>query len=298
MKGLLKDSGVFFRLIQLLLVALICSSFAIFLGAVITSGMESELAVLRTLQLLQSVFSFLVPPFILAYLWSTQPVSFLQLDKKSNWKFFLFVIVLMLVAVPFINLLADLNSKVKLPDFLSGVESIMQLLEKQAEKQTEKLLETHHWAGLLFNIFLVAIIPALGEELFFRGSLQNTLNRQISTTGAIWIAAFVFSAVHFQFYGFIPRMLIGAFFGYLLVWSGTIWLPITAHFTNNAVIVIFHYLSINGYKVPDIDKIGTGSNWWLGCICGLVFLAGLFVMRKCFSKSNIPPSLPSSETEA
>jgi hypothetical protein len=96
---------------------------------------------------------------------------------------------------------------------------------------------------------------------------------------AIWLAAFIFSAIHMQFFGFFPRLLLGAFFGYLLLWSGNLWLPIVAHFTNNGIAIVFYYLKYNGYKVPDIDTIGTGSTLWLG-IVSVVFLIFGFMWLK------------------
>ena len=99
---------------------------------------------------------------------------------------------------------------------------------------------------------------------------------------AIWLAAFIFSAIHFQFYGFVPRFLLGAFFGYLLVWSGNLWLPVLAHFTNNAVAIVFYYLKNNGFHVFDIDTLGTGNTLWIGYVSGLLTLIMIFLFRaKC-----------------
>jgi membrane protease YdiL (CAAX protease family) len=104
---------------------------------------------------------------------------------------------------------------------------------------------------LLLNVLMLAIIPALGEELVFRASLQKILGRWTGNYHlAIWLSAIIFSGIHFQFYGFFPRMFLGALFGYLLVWSGSIWLPILAHFLNNAMATVGAYvLQLEGKSI-------------------------------------------------
>jgi hypothetical protein len=122
---------------------------------------------------------------------------------------------------------------------------------------------------------VIAVLPAFGEELFFRGAIIRVFQDWKGFKTAIWITAFIFSAIHLQFYGFVPRFLMGAFFGYLLLWSENLWLPITAHFINNLLAVIFYYFKYNGYKIPDIDAIGTGNTLWIGIASGAL---GIFVI--------------------
>jgi len=96
------------------------------------------------------------------------------------------------------------------------------------------------------------------------------------------MTAIIFSTIHFQFYGFVPRMLLGAFFGYLLFWSENIWLPIVGHFINNVIAVVFYYLKFNGYKVPDIDSIGFGNTLWTGFASGAVGIFFFFILKHHF----------------
>jgi hypothetical protein len=110
--------------------------------------------------------------------------------------------------------------------------------------------------------------------------VQGIIQEKMNVKFAIWITAIVFSAIHMQFYGFLPRMLLGAFFGYLLFWSENLWLPIAAHFTNNAVAIVFYYLKYNGYKLPDIDTVGTGNTLWLGLISAAFAIYGFFWFKK------------------
>jgi len=192
----------------------------------------------------------------------------------------------MLVAIPFINMLSWLNQQIILPEALSEIEKMMQSSEVQIAEITEKMLNVSTLGALLFNVFLVAVVPALGEELFFRGTIQRLLSDWKGALFAIWITAFVFSAIHMQFYGFLPRMLLGAFLGYLLLWSGSLWLPIIAHFVNNSVAVVFYYLKFNGVKVIDVETIGTDDTLWLGIVSGIVCVFLGFLIRKNTRKAT------------
>jgi len=163
----------------------------------------------------------------------------------------------------------------------------------QLEEFTLKLVNVHSISDLLFNFLLIAVIAGLGEELFFRGILQKIFSEWRNAVLAIWLAAFVFSAIHLQFYGFFPRMLLGAFFGYLLYWSGNLWLPILAHTINNGLAVIFYYLKFNGYQVVDIDTIGTNETVYLGvisavltAICIILLRRNLFIPKHPHSEQN------------
>jgi len=110
---------------------------------------------------------------------------------------------------------------------------------------------------MLFNIFMIAIVAAIGEELIFRGVIQKIFARWTGNIHlAIIITGFLFSLIHLQFYGFFPRWLLGVMFGYLMVWSGTLWLPIFAHFVNNAVAVLVSYLIHKGTISEGIWEFG------------------------------------------
>ncbi|MCE5332534.1 MAG: CPBP family intramembrane metalloprotease [Bacteroidales bacterium] len=279
-KGIFKESGAFSKILQLIVVLIFVLLFTLLIVGLATNNDMSDIRNLKIMQLIQSVGMFVVPPLTLAFLWSEKPLHYLQLTTKLKLSSILLVVVLMIVAIPFINLITLLNQQMALPDFLAPVETWMKNSEAQAAALTEKMLNIHSIDGLLFNILLIAMIPALGEELFFRGTIQKLLTEWRSAIAGIWIAAFVFSAIHLQFYGFFPRMLLGAFFGYLLVWSGSLWLPIIAHFTNNAIAVIFYYLKYNDYQVVDIDVIGSGETLWLGIVGGVLTVGGIILIKK------------------
>ena len=133
--------------------------------------------------------------------------------------------------------------------------------------------------ALLINIGLLALLPALSEELSFRGTLQQILGNKAA---AIWVTAFIFSAIHMQFYGFVPRMLMGAMFGYVFVWTGSLWVPILMHFTNNGLAVLTYYLFDEcGENSKNIaDTIGAGDTWWLGVISIVITSLGLLIFYR------------------
>lgn len=286
LKGILAQSGIVSKLLLLVGTASIFTILGLSIWTIFTHGDISGINSLKWLQLVQSVGMFVLPPFILAYLWNDKPLHFLHFDKKIRLIDVSYVVIFMIIIIPFINLLGDLNHQLILPKAFSGIETWMKTSEEQATQFTEKLLDVHTFQGLFFNIFLISIIPAFGEELFFRGALQGSLQNWKGIKTAIWISAFIFSAIHLQFYGFLPRLLLGAFLGYLLFWSGNMWLPIIAHFTNNVIAIIFYYLKNNGHKLPDIDTIGTGNTLWLGIACGALAIFGFFQFKKHFNSKS------------
>ena len=236
----------------------------------------SDIGNLKTIQAFQTLCVFLLPPLCVAYLWSEQPIRWLHLNRvvipATIW---LLVPLSMVIAAPGVNLLAHLNRQLDLPAFLQSVEDIMKEMELRSELLTEQFLQVSTFGALLINILIMAFLPALGEELTFRGLLLQSLSARKHL--AIWIVAIIFSAVHFQFYGFIPRMLFGAYFGYLLLWTDSLWIPVLAHFTNNALAVIAAFIAYR-YQLDTAvtDNLGTGDTLWLG-ILSLCLTAALIV---------------------
>ncbi len=228
-------------------------------------GNMNDPAALPIFKMVQTVFAigaFVIPPFVIAYLFSMRPMEYLSLDKSSKAVTYVLIVALVLVITPLINFLGELNSHMHLPGFLKNVEEWMKASEEKAAVLTELFLKMDNTTDLIINLFMIALIPAIGEELLFRGIVQRifgTWSKNVHI--GVWTAAFLFSAMHMQFYGFIPRFLLGGLLGYLLVWSGNLWLPITAHFVNNAGAVIFAYLFQHGHIAVDPDKIGVESDF-------------------------------------
>ena len=264
---------------------------AIAMGAwmIIWGGSQSTES-LKWLQFIQTTATFLIPPILCAWLWDEEhkPFRWLRMDVPVQWQNILLAVVIMVCAVPGINLLADLNSRVELPKSLEFIEQILKSQEEAAAALTERFLQADNIGGLLLNIGLMALLPALSEELSFRGTLQQIIykdqNGKEQSTKihlAIWITAFIFSAIHMQFYGFVPRMLLGAMFGYVFVWSGSLWVPITMHFVNNGLAVLVYYLMGESENTKNIaDTLGAGDTWYLGVFSILITSLGLLIFYR------------------
>jgi|JTFP01.1.fsa_nt_gb membrane protease YdiL (CAAX protease family) len=278
-RSFFRDSGLLSRILQLLFLFFFFSLVVTALIAVLFgSGQQPE--TLRLQMILQRIFMFILPPLLVAYLWFDKPFSWLRLNKFPGLWQIVSVVVLSVVIVPFVNVLTALNAQMALPEWLSGVSEWMRTMEDSAAGLTNQLLNVNEPALLVQNMILVAVIPAIGEELFFRGGIQNIISDKKNIHLAVWISAFVFSAIHLQFYGFIPRMLLGGMYGYLLFWSGSLWLPVIAHFVNNGMAVLVYYLRYNGSSMPDPDTLGHGQQWWMAVVSALCTGALLFFLFK------------------
>ena len=261
------------------------TAIAMILWAVVSGGSHSTTS-LKWLQFMQTIATFLLPSILGAWIWSEghKPFTWLRLTQTTHWSHYLLAVGIMLCAVPGINFLADLNSRIVLPESLGFIEQILKQQEEAAAALTEQFLQADNIGVLLLNIGLMALLPALAEEVSFRGTLQQILAQgklkgQIHI--AIWATAFIFSAIHMQFYGFVPRMLMGAMFGYIFVWTGTLWVPILMHFTNNGLAVMAYYLIGENEESKNIaDTFGAGDTWWVGVISLLITSLGLLIFYR------------------
>lgn len=214
------------------------------------------LPVVRLMQVLQAIGMLVLPSAVLLFL-GTDKAEIHALFRPPVRQPMLLCVAVFLVLLPFINFIADLNAQVTLPGNFGEWAAAK---EAQLAELTAHFLVMPHLGTLTFNLFMIALLPALGEELLFRGVLQRLLSRWSGSAHlAVWVAAFLFSAIHLQFLGFVPRMLMGAVLGYLLLWSGNLWYPIIAHFVNNAGAVIIMYMQQHGQLDEGTANIGTGN---------------------------------------
>jgi len=216
----------------------------------------SAIALLKYFQVVQSVGLFVLPPVIAGWLFSGNTGEYLQLSRKVGAGPVLIAVAAILVINPFISYIGQINSEMNLPGFLSDVEEWMRRMEDQADALIDRFMDVKTIGGLLFNLLMIAVVPAVGEEFLFRGVIQKIFTGMTRNFHwGIWITAFLFSAMHMQFYGFIPRMLLGGLFGYMLVYSGSLWLPVISHFVNNALGVLLLYFENKGSE--GIEKISS-----------------------------------------
>lgn len=255
--------------------------------------------ILKYFQVVQSIGVFIVPPFILAWFFSSKKSGYLQLNKKITLSSALLVFILCFSASPLINFIGEMNAKMQLPGWLAGMEEWMKNAEEKATLLTEAFLKVDGIGGLFFNLFMIALLPAVGEELLFRGVIQKIFtNWTRNSHWGIWIAATLFSALHMQFFGFIPRLLLGVLFGYLLVWSGSMWLPILAHFINNGVAVIGMYLIDKGMIGNELEEIGTsGKTQFTALISLFLVLLVLWIIRRQYLNNEWKAEFINKETK-
>lgn len=245
---------------------------------------------LKYFQILQSIALFMVPPLLIGWLALFNPLKYLNMDKSVRLKPFLFLIILLITALPALNLLTVLNEKMQLPGFLTRLEQWMQQTEDEADGITQAFLAVNTFGGYLINVLMVAVIPALGEEFFFRGTLQRMFHRWFRNPHfAIIVVSVIFSAFHLQFYGFLTRFVLGVIFGYLLLWSGNLWYPIIAHFINNFLPVSMVYFFRDRFNLEDPTMFGSGPEAWIWAIpATLVALAAMIYFRRSTKSLNEP----------
>ena len=202
-----------------------------------------EVGFIKYVLIVQDISFFIAPGIIiLAKLNPGYQGSILNI-RTISLNDIVLVTILAFCAFPVTSLAGEINSQLVLPDQLSGVEQWMRDKEDYANHLMDLLMTPETVTGMWINILIIACIPAIGEELIFRGILQKIF-QNIFRSGhlSVWFTSFIFSAVHFQFYGFLPRLILGLIFGYLFLWTRNLWLPVTAHFINNAVPTIGSYM--------------------------------------------------------
>ncbi len=240
------ERSVFSQILILILLVLIGSFLFSFIGMFILyikhgigANMLDYPDILRWIQMLSSIGTFLVPAVGMGWFCSRDIKKYLSIGKMPGASVVLLLVVCYFLLAPILNLSQYINSQLVLPSFMEPIENWMQIQEGKAEEMTLILLDGGGFVTLLFNLLVIALTAGVVEEFFFRGALQRVIgNWNKNHHTVIWIVAILFSAIHMQFYGFLPRMLLGAYFGYLLYWSRNIWVPVFAHFLNNAIAVI------------------------------------------------------------
>lgn len=248
---------------------------------------DGHIGLLRFLQVLYSIGLFLLPALLAGFLIQRNTWNYLKADRQLRVSLIILVVLLMLVSIPWINYLGFLNEKLSLPERWSDLMEKIRQSDEQSWELMKSYLSTDNIWGLLFNIFMIALIPAIGEEFLFRGILQRIFMEWFRNGHlAVLVAAVLFSLAHYQFLGFMPRIILGTLFGYIFLWTGNIWLPVIAHFVNNAAGVVYYYLYLQDRLGTDPQQIGMQGNPLL-FIFGSVILTmiGLMAIQQISSPS-------------
>lgn len=244
--------------------------------------------------ILQNLLMFILPVLVLAMMnlkVERRPAQqTLWMGHAPSMKSILLVVLVWILALPAMNYIVEWNQNIELPQFLQGAEETLREMEDSAAETTSQLLSAQSWPVMLLMLLVVGLLPALGEEIFFRSGLLGTMRLGgVNKHVAIWVSAIIFSAIHFQFFGFVPRMLLGAWFGYLMVWSGEVWTPIIAHALNNGSIVLLTFLA-NQHQVNNnyVETTGAGDHWLaLGSVLSTALVMFLLMRKSPSSKTKL-----------
>jgi len=265
------------------LVNLVISGYYILSGGISSSGMEN---LLEDRVLMLSLNSLSIMIFISPYFY---------VNKLSNYSIKIFpinstpVILVLLLTFFFMILnsgVIEWNKSINFPEFMNSFETWAFNKEKELEKITIFLVSFENNWEFLFGILSIALIPGICEEYLFRGVLQKNfylISKNIHI--AVWLSALFFSALHLQFYGFFPRMLLGVLFGYIYYWSGNILYPMIAHIFNNFFSLTIFYFSQKGLLNENFEvSINSSPNIPIGLIIisAVLFICFMYLFRRYF----------------
>lgn len=226
------------------------------------------MAAMKVIQALSSVLIFFLPAYVFAQIVAfRRPFNFLGLQPAPVKPMYILAIVGILVAFPFVFWLGELNQLIPMPRWMGE-------LEKEATQQMQEFLKAENSMDVLINVVIIALLPAICEEVCFRGALQRIL---IQLTRSPWagivFTSIFFSALHLQFQGFLPRMFLGVILGAVYWYSGSLWTSILAHFVNNAIQVI-----VVSYAPEYVEK-NPPVSIYLALLSGLMIIGILWVFK-------------------
>lgn len=273
-----------FLLMALIIIGLILGTVIGLAYVFITKSDPNDLNALRFMQISSQLFTFVFPPIAYAFLVKEKPVNALGL-KKSKILWVLIGIAMIFVIMPFNSILAEWNANLTLPESMSKIESLMKQMQEAATEMIEKFVSVDTIGGLVLNLFMIAGLAALGEELLFRSIIQTSLIKICKNAHiGILIASVIFSFIHFEFYGFFPRLILGMLLGYMFYFSGSIWIPMLMHFLNNGTVVLIYFLNNKGITNIDVDTFGQTSIPVL--IVSIVVMIALFLFSIKYSNKE------------
>lgn len=231
------------------------------IGAVLMEvpAINGRTAVLLT-SVVQCLLAFCVPAWLTARFSSGHPLKFLGLASSPGIRAYIGVVIVYVLALPAMNQLIIWNEQIHFPEWAAGIEATLREWERSNGEVSELALSASGFWQMIAGVCVIGVLTGFSEEVFFRGTMQNIFSDSGVGKGvAVWGAAAIFSAVHFQFFGFFPRLLMGAFFGYLLVWTGSIWPSVFAHALNNSIVVVSALICGEGSGDP-VGNIGATTD--------------------------------------
>lgn len=276
-KTLFKSVNIFQQFLLLLGFMLL----GLFISSELSASLGTDLTRSKVLitSVFQNIFAFILPAVILPLMSRRKVGEWLHLGAgKGTAISYLGILVMFIVALPAMHALIDANEAITFPASMSELEHTLRTWEDMGARSSQLILESDSIWSMLVTVGAVGILTGLGEEFFFRGGIQNILTRNgIGPVTSILVTAAIFSAAHFQFFGFIPRMALGAWFGWLYWRYGSIWPAVTAHAINNSVVVIASMGIEQGWLPADFEMFGVPVNMYTP-----VIIASLVMMTVTF----------------
>ena len=240
----------------------------------------------RVFLMLNHLFTFIIPAILIAIiLTSKQAKEYLSLHKPPKLINIGLGALLIILAYPFIQKSYEWNAMLPLPEWMLAMET-------DTNESLKGLLTMKHFGEFALNIFVISVIPGIGEELLFRGVIQKEAYRWTRPGVAVWIAAILFSAMHMQFQGFFPRLLLGASLGYLYLFTKNLWIPIVIHFLNNALPIVSMY-----FFDTDLADLSPEDSPKIPLILAIASLLltialGLYIQKRNNETAYEPPPIP------
>jgi membrane protease YdiL (CAAX protease family) len=229
-----------------------------------------DLNMLRLGQIAATVLGFLLPALIFSYLKDSPVTKYAHANKGFPLALLLIIPLLIISIYPLIDVSYFINQLMPWSTWMQGSQAEYKVI-------VDALLNDTSIPVFLLNFITVAALPAICEEWIFRGTLQRILSEKWNIHIAIMLSAVFFSAIHFEFSGFLPRILLGVFLGYLFYYSGSLWVNILAHLLNNGAQVVVIYFSKIGLYKGDLDTPEMpGTMELIGFTAGFMILSYLF----------------------
>lgn len=219
-----------------------------------------------TFSLVQGLFVFIFPTILTWMMTSLRPWHMMGMDRSLSLQSLGWMLALYVIAYPAMAQIIYYNADISFPDSMKGLEQTLRDWENVGADATAAIMSTTTVGGLIVNVLIVGLFTGLAEEMFFRAGIQRMMmTSRISPTIAIWSAAAIFSFVHFQFFGFVPRLLLGAMFGYVYWRTRSIWAPALLHGINNSIVVVTEWLNRRNGTSFDFEQYITNTSgipWW------------------------------------
>ena len=235
------------------------------------------------MQLLSTLVLMAVPAVLFVKIIKQQPIKYFGLNNRISTLQIVLVVVIALCGLGLSGGLGELN---KLIPLSKGLKATFESWEKDYEQQVMIFANMKTVTDYILSIFMVAILPAIFEELLFRGVLQKILIDWFKKPHiAIIVTAIIFSAVHGSFFGLLPRMMLGMVLGYIYFYGKNLWLNILMHFINNGVAITAMYFATRAGKNAQ-ETINETFPLWVGAVALVVMIALLSIYKKICEKPN------------